>query len=289
MQLIPAIPDGYNGPVKRFICRYCQRISYITQADYEEIGNELCCHECSVQMVNEYEKKKSKQYRHYARDGEWKPISAKHDKRGYRDVFHTEYPHECSDHCQDFAIILLNNKLTPVLIHEKVYQGEKYPHITRFHILEDYTGETIEEAIAFVNQHVAKRPKWLTAFEYRRICELFCRFARRIQEIEAHFEEAAKERLRVRGEVVTEELLAQEVKRVEIEETPLAMAIIAMMQERPIWQGTSGQLERALRPYLKEPPMLFTNVLKHVATLLPVQGINIMLDEKKSAITISKA
>ena len=39
---------------------------------------------------------------------------------------------------------------------------------------------------------------------------------------------------------------------------------------------------------LKESPMLFANVLQHVATLLPVQGISITLNEKKPDITISK-
>ncbi len=34
--------------------------------------------------------------------------------------------------------------------------------------------------------------------------------------------------------------------------------------------------------------MLFANVLQHVATLLPVQGISITLNEKKPDITISK-
>jgi hypothetical protein len=159
---------------------------------------------------------------------------------------------------------------------------------TRFHILEDYTGTTLEDAITFVSQKVASRPKWLTAFEYKRICELFCTFSRRIQAIEAHFEEVAKERLQASSEVVTEEILAQEVKRVEIEEKPLAMAIIAMMQERALRQGTSDQLKKTLRPYLKESPMLFANVLQHVTTLLPVQGISITLDEKKPDITISK-
>ncbi len=211
-----------------------------------------------------------------------------HDKRAYRDMFHAEYPNECSDHCRDYAIILLNNKLTPVMAHEKAYKGEKYPHITRFHILEDYTGTTLEDAITFVSQKVASRPKRLTALEYKRICELFCRFSRRIQVIEAHFEEVAKERLQARNKVVKEETLAQEVKRVEIEETPLAMAIIAMMQERILWQDTSDQLKKTLRPSLKESPMLFANVLQHVATLLPLQGISITLDEKKSDTTISK-
>ncbi len=139
-----------------------------------------------------------------------------------------------------------------------------------------------------MSQKVARRPKGLTAFEYRRFCELLCQFSRRTQAIEAHFEEVAKERLQAQSEVVTEETLAQEVKRVEIEETPLAMAIIAMMQERVLWQGTSDQLKKTLRPYLKESPMLFANVLQHVATLLPVQGISVTLDEKKPDITISK-
>ena len=55
---------------------------------------------------------------------------------------------------------------------------------------------------------------------------------------------------------MTEETLAQEAKRVEIEETPLAMAIIALMQERVLWQGTSDQLKKMLRPYLKESPIV---------------------------------
>lgn len=289
MQITPAIPDEYNGPVKRFICHHCQRISYVTLADYQEMCDELFCHECSVRQLNEEEeKKKLQRYQSGRQKSEWKSISRTHDKREYLDVFHAEHPHECSDHCRDYAIILLNNKLTPVLVHEKSYKGEKFPHITRFHILEDYTGDTIEDAIAFVNQKVARRPKGLTAFEYGRICELLCRLSRRTQEIEAHFQEVAKERLQARSEIVTEEALAQEVRRVEIEETPLAMAIIAMMKERSAWQGTYDQLQKALRPYLKEPPMLFTHVLRHVATLLPVQGLSITLDEKNAGITISK-
>jgi hypothetical protein len=53
-----------------------------------------------------------------------------------------------------------------------------------------------------------------------------------MQAIEAHFEEVAKERPQACREVVTEETLAQETKRVEIEEALLAMAIIAIMQDR---------------------------------------------------------
>ncbi len=37
-----------------------------------------------------------------------------------------------------------------------------------------------EDAITFVSQKVASRPKWLMAFEYKRICELFCTFSRRM-------------------------------------------------------------------------------------------------------------
>jgi hypothetical protein len=40
----------------------------------------------------------------------------------------------------------------------------------------------------------------------------------------------------------------QEVKRVEIEETSFAMAIIVMMQERILWQGTSDQLKKHFTP-----------------------------------------
>jgi hypothetical protein len=289
MQITPAIPDEYNGPVKRFVCLHCQRISYVTLADYQEMGGEICCHECSVRRLNEGEEKKKLQtYPSGRQYSAWKPISRKHEK-AYLDVFHAEHPHECSDHCRDFAIILLNNKLTPVLVNEKSYQGEKFSHITRFHVLEDYRGNTIEDAIAFVGQKVAGRAKGLTALEFRRICELLCQFSRRTQAIEAHFEEVARERLRERGEIVTEETLAQELKRVEIEETPLATAIIAMMQERSKWQGKSDQLRKALRPHLEEQPTLFTDVLKHVATLLPVQGLSITLDDENAGITIEKA
>jgi hypothetical protein len=35
---------------------------------------------------------------------------------------------------------------------------------------------------------------------------------------------------------------------VEIEETPLAMAIIVTMQERILWQGTSDQLKKHFAP-----------------------------------------
>ena len=57
-----------------------------------------------------------------------------------------------------------------------------------------------------------------------------------------------------------------------IERLPFpVMAIITMMQERVLWQGTSTQLKKALRPYIKESPMLFANVLQHVAMLLPVR------------------
>ncbi len=142
--------------------------------------------------------------------------------------------------------------------------------IARLEEVADDPETRAEDAITFVSQKVASRPKWLTAFEYKRICELFCTFSRRMQAIEAHFEGVAKERLQACSEVVTEETLAQEAKRVEIEETPLAMEIIAIMQERVLWQGTSDQLKKMLCPYLKESPMLFANVLQHVATLLPM-------------------
>ncbi len=120
--------------------------------------------------------------------------------------------------------------------------------IARLEEVADDLERQAKDAITFVSQKVASRPKWLTAFEYKRICELFCTFSRRIQAIEAHFEEVTKERLQARSEVVTEKTLAQEAKRVEIEETPLAMAIIAMMQERVLWQGTSDQLKKHFAP-----------------------------------------
>jgi len=55
MQITPAIPDEYNGPIKRFTCRHCQRISYVALANYQQMSEVLFCHECSVRLVNEDE------------------------------------------------------------------------------------------------------------------------------------------------------------------------------------------------------------------------------------------
>jgi|SRR5215467_2903863 len=56
MKITPIIPDGYNGPIKRLTCRICKHLFYITQDDYLRLLEVRFCHECSLILLEEFEK-----------------------------------------------------------------------------------------------------------------------------------------------------------------------------------------------------------------------------------------
>ncbi len=56
----PEIEDGYDGVVKRLVCLGCQRIFYLTDADYQVL-HPTHCHMCSQKLVAEYETKRQQE------------------------------------------------------------------------------------------------------------------------------------------------------------------------------------------------------------------------------------
>jgi DNA-directed RNA polymerase subunit RPC12/RpoP len=48
----PEIADGYTGTVKRLICMGCQRVFYVTEADYRSL-HPIQCHSCSTKLLAE--------------------------------------------------------------------------------------------------------------------------------------------------------------------------------------------------------------------------------------------
>lgn len=56
----PEIEDGYNGVVKRLACLGCQRIFYLTEADYQLL-HPTHCHMCSQKLVAEHEAKRQQE------------------------------------------------------------------------------------------------------------------------------------------------------------------------------------------------------------------------------------
>ena len=53
----PEIADGYNGIVKRLVCAACQRVFYLTEANYHAL-HPTHCHPCSTRLVADYEAKR---------------------------------------------------------------------------------------------------------------------------------------------------------------------------------------------------------------------------------------
>jgi tetratricopeptide (TPR) repeat protein len=56
----PEIEDGYNGVVKRLVCSSCQRVFYLTEADYQSL-QPTHCHTCSTKLVAEYEARRQQE------------------------------------------------------------------------------------------------------------------------------------------------------------------------------------------------------------------------------------
>jgi tetratricopeptide (TPR) repeat protein len=56
----PEIEDGYNGMVKRLVCLCCQRVFYLTEADYRSL-HPTHCHTCSTRLVTEYEARRQQE------------------------------------------------------------------------------------------------------------------------------------------------------------------------------------------------------------------------------------
>jgi tetratricopeptide (TPR) repeat protein len=56
----PEIADGYTGTVKRLICMGCQRVFYVTEADYRSL-HPIQCHSCSTKLLAEYVAKKQQE------------------------------------------------------------------------------------------------------------------------------------------------------------------------------------------------------------------------------------
>ena len=56
----PEIEDEYNGIIKRLVCSNCQRVFYLTDADYQSL-HPTHCHTCSIKLVAEYEAKQQKE------------------------------------------------------------------------------------------------------------------------------------------------------------------------------------------------------------------------------------
>jgi tetratricopeptide (TPR) repeat protein len=56
----PEIADGYNGIVKRLVCAACQRIFYLTEADYHAL-HPTHCHPCSTRLVADDEAKRQQE------------------------------------------------------------------------------------------------------------------------------------------------------------------------------------------------------------------------------------
>ncbi len=57
MNITPVIPDGYDGPIKQLTCRICKHIFYLSMADYGRLEEVSYCHECSLILMEELEKK----------------------------------------------------------------------------------------------------------------------------------------------------------------------------------------------------------------------------------------
>ena len=56
----PEIEDGYDGVVKRLVCLDCQRVFYLTDADFQS-SHSTYCHACSIKLVAWYEAKRQKE------------------------------------------------------------------------------------------------------------------------------------------------------------------------------------------------------------------------------------
>jgi tetratricopeptide (TPR) repeat protein len=56
----PEIEDGYNGIVKRLVCLGCQRVFYLTEADYHSL-HPTHCHTCSTRLAAEYEARRQQE------------------------------------------------------------------------------------------------------------------------------------------------------------------------------------------------------------------------------------